>query len=277
MSWIRSLALVGSLLLPLAVPASAESWLQGELTTPEAPAAPADFLGLELQERTSFRYHHPFEAEPTAAIREVRVRTAEPQGLYLLRTAPGPAESQASLRFLRNRKREVTALGFRWLAQPPRGGVAHTPLMGIVRFEGTDPLETPSWVQLAPVSGARVHLCLLSLDALGEESWEAPIAISEELPPETALRRAWSLYRYAQGHWGSRGTITLEELGDRWPDAAAALAVRQARPEGILLALRVIWTSGDQEIPGPGGMSLHAVRPNEARRRLQLLYAPPGS
>jgi hypothetical protein len=147
--------------------------------------------------------------------------------------------------------------------------------MAIVRFDGSKPLKVPEGMDFAPVSGARVHLCLLSLDAKKGTGKEIPLAISDTLPPLTALRRAWTVYRSESQKWGKRQVAAdPEQLAKRWPEAFAK-AKTLGNTEGLLLAIRVLWDAGEVVIPGPGGLAIRALSPKVANQRLLGLYDRP--
>lgn len=258
-----------------ALPAMAQdgSWLQGGTTPGTAPPAEANLYGLRPGDQLAVAYHHPFGAAAREAMARARRSEAHPGQVYMVRTGPGPAGPSENSAWVSNRAREVLALDFRWVAPPTVGGAPYTPLMGIARFEGAEARPLPAWLEAAPVEGAEVRLCLIGLPEAGAESWEASLFVSETMEPEAALRRAAGLYRYGLGAWGERrGRIHREELTSRWPDAMGALAAHPIPDPGLLLALRVLWRSGDHEIPGPGGIMLKAVDPRGAHLRLQQLY-----
>lgn len=272
MSPMRQLVTSGALVLSLACSVSAQSWLQGETPPSQTNTGREEILGMVRQAPELLAYHHPFGAQALQAHQRVATQRAIPGEIYLLRTPPGPASGDENRAFLLQKQREVMSMGFQWMASPARGGAPNTPLMGIVRYRGAEARELPDWLQVAPVSGARVHLALLSLPEQGGEAWESPIAISEELSPEAAIRRAWTVYRTGAKEWGQGGKVSTEDLQKRWGAAFQVLSDHGASPNSLMLALRVIWTSGEEEIPGPGGLAIHSVEPREALPRLQYLY-----
>lgn len=273
----RSLTLAALLaLLPLA-PAPAASWLVGEVT-PERPDAPrARLLGLLEESPSLVPYQHPFAISSWELAAQQRAQTARPETTYLLRSLPQDSGGATGMAYVRNHLQSARDQGFVPFGPLPSPRVPRVPLLTMARYEGDDPRAIAGDLQATPVESARVHLCLIGLGdaADGSDSHEAPLFVSEPLSPELALRRAAAVSRYATRTWGMPGKAFIghDELLQMWPEAMAALSQGGHEPGDVLLALRVLWTSGEAAIPGPGGHLLKAVDLDRANRKLRALYA----
>lgn len=273
----RPLALAATLALLPSLPAVAGSWLIGEVT-PERPEAPkAQLLGL-LQEAPSLvPYQHPFAASSWKLAAGRKATQAEPGTTYLLRTLPQDSGGATGMAFVRNHLQSARDQGFEAFGPLPSPRVPRVPLLTMARFRGDAPRAISGELHATPVESARVHLCLIGLGdaADGSDSHEAPLYVSAPLPPDLAIRRAAAVSRYATRTWGLPGhpTISFEELREMWPEALDQLIDGGHEAGDVLLALRVLWRSGDSEIPGPGGHLLKAVDLPRANAQLRALYA----
>jgi hypothetical protein len=273
----RTLAVAAALALLSSTPALAGSWLVGE-ASPASPEAPrARLLGLLEESPDLVPYQHPFAVSSWKLAASQRVMTAEPGGVYLLRTLPQDDGGALGMAFVRNHLQAAREQGFRPFGPLPSPRLARVPLLTMARFDGEESHAVTGDLQVTPVETARVHLCLIGLgeEADGSDSHEAPLYVSAPLSPELALRRAAAVSRYATRTWGVSGhaSISHEELREMWPEAMENLTEAGHAPGDVLLALRVLWTSGEASIPGPGGHLLKAADPVQANRKLRALYA----
>lgn len=273
----RSLAVAAALALLSTAPAPAGSWLVGELT-PTRPEAPrAQLLGLLEEAPALVPYQHPFATSAWELAASGQVKAAEPGEVYLLRTLPQDSGGATGMAFVRNHLETARDLGFEPFGPLPSPRVARVPLLTMARFSSEVPRALPEDLHATPVESARVHLCLIGLGdrADGGDSHEAPLYVSGPMAPELALRRAAAVSRYASRTWGVAGqaVVTHPELAQMWPEAMANLAAAGHEGRDVLLALRVLWKSGESEIPGPGGHLLKAVDLGHANAKLRALYA----
>lgn len=273
----RSLVAATLLASLSSVPAQAGSWLVGE-ATPDRPAAPqARLLGLLEEPSDLVPYQHPFAVSSWELATAQRTTTVEPGKTYLLRTLPQDSGGATGIAFVRNHLQTARKQGFEPFGPLPSPQLPRVPLLTMARFTGAAPELLAGDFQATPVESARVHLCLIGLgeNTDGSDSHEAPLYVSAPLPPKLALRRAAAVSRHASRTWGLPGqsAIALDEVEEMWPQAMANLMAEGHEPGDVLLALRVLWTSGEAAIPGPGGHLLKAIDLGRANRKLRALYA----
>lgn len=264
-----------AMLLPAACLAQG-SWmgLDPEPAPPPAAApAPADLVGLaRLEPADPTPYHHPFSATTRATVQALAAATPAAGQSYLVLSVPGPAPQRANRAWNRAMTRWLEQNQLAPIEAPPQGGAPHAPLMAVVR--AGDELEAapriPGNLRLVSAEGARVRLCLIDLGAEGAPL-EVGLAESPQLDPAAALAAARQAYQRARAELAPGRTLDAEALA-RLPAAALAAFGPQV-PDQLILALRVLWKSGDAWVPGPGGLMVNARNPGQASQQLFRLYA----
>ncbi len=256
--------------------ATASSWLLGDPSSPEAQLSQPTLLGLYSRGGELRDYAHPFGRVAAMDTWKTRTGMLKPQSVYLVRSALGPEDLREHAQFMRTQIKSAHESGLRFLGPTIHQGGAHTPLMGIARYQGKAPAIVPDGFVATEVESAEVHLCLLGLGTSsdGSDFHEAVLQASGELHPEQAIRRATAVRRYAHNTWGTpkRPQINMDQLRLFWPEAVKNLEAKGVQPNSIILAQRVLWNAGDTQIPGPGGTLLKAVNMQQAHQRLRKLY-----